>query len=1058
MDDQENNKIETILNLIKVNISNAPINELNDLGFIEVSRSIANMKLLLKKAAFKDKGASLLSCVVDSPDPDLALNNLERLISPLPDNLLNEIVCRERNLKALSTLCGGSQFLTNIILNNPLLLKWLFIEKNIDKSSTFEEKMSYFRAIPTKNDDLKSLQKVLRQFKKKEYLRIGTRDLLGLATLTEVMGEISDLASAALHYAYEVSRSILNREFGFTYFSDGGEKTEADFVVLGMGKLGGRELNFSSDIDLIYLYTTDRGETSGILSEDGIRINVISFHQYFAKLGAMISKALNDITEDGFVFRVDMNLRPDGQYGDLASSVLSAEIYYESWGQTWERSAMLKARSVAGNFSLGESFLKKITPFKFRKYLDYSAIEEIRKMKDKIDAKIARDDQTLTNLKLGTGGIREIEFFIQALQLINGGRNEKIRNRSSLIALRELCDEGLVQNHDYKALIEAYRFLRLVEHRLQIFQESQTHTIPIDSHKLKKLARRVGYRKAPLEDFLKDHKLHTRNVEKIYSRLFREPAKKLAENKRPDLIELLEGDIDGEEALERLSSLGFENPKIALGEIELLWRGPSFSRLSNSSRVTLKRVVPFVFKEIVSSPEPDMALQNFEKYLSAVGARGSQYALLAENHNIIKLLVGTFGTSRFLSNILLSHPETLDSLISPGASSPIKSKEEMMAELKERIDSLDDFEDKLDSMRRYRNVEILRIGMNDVYGEINIGQVSSQLSELADVFLQSAFNMALAQMKARFGKPLLDLEDKFVEPSFVVIGMGSLGGSEMTYSSDLDIIFIFSGAGETSGEFGLAKALKIISNKEFYIKVAQSVISILGTNTKEGYVFKVDMRLRPSGSSGPLVSSLEAFREYHKKSAQTWERQAFTKARLIAGSIDLGNNVFSIIEKSIFDSSVSPGVVNDIQHIRRRMEFEVAKERSGLYNVKTGKGGLVDIEFIVQLLLLKYGGSNRELWTPNTQGALYRLKEAGFLSKKEYEVLSKAYNFLSRIQNRLRIVNDKSVSEFDVNSRDFNRLAKRMGYDERHLHKEYLNNTDMVRKIYYKFCNYSVHP
>ena len=361
---------------------------------------------------------------------------------------------------------------------------------------------------------------------------------------------------------------------------------------------------------------------------------------------------------------------------------------------------------------------------------------------------------------------------------------------------------------------------------------------------------------------------------------------------------------------------------------------------------------------------------------------------------------------------------------------------------------LDDFEDKLDSMRRYRNVEILRIGMNDVYGEINISQVSSQLSELADVFLQLALNMALAQMKARFGKPLLDVEDKFVEPSFVVIGMGTLGGSEMTYSSDLDIIFIFSGAGETSGEFDSQKGLRIISNKEFYVKVAQSVISILGTNTKEGHVFKVDMRLRPSGSSGPLVSSLEAFREYHKKSAQTWERQAFTKARLIAGSIDLGNKVFSIIEDSVFDGSVSPGVVNDIQHIRRRMEFEVAKERCGLYNVKIGKGGLVDIEFIVQLLLLKHGGSNRELWTPNTSSALYRLKEAGFLSKNEYEVLSKVHNFLSRIQNRLRIVNDKSVSEFDVNSRDFNRLAKRMGYDEHHLHKEYLNNTEMVRKIY----------
>ncbi len=1044
-------KIETILNLTKTNNGRVPISELNELGFKEISRSVANIGLLFKREIFKDKAEDLLNYAADSPDPDLALNNLERLTSSLSDDVLADILCKNESLKALCTICGGSQFLTNILLNNPSLLNRLFVEGDIDKSYTFEEKSASLRASSTENSDFESLQKILRKFKKQEYLRIGIRDLLGLATLTEVMEEISDLASASLHHAYEVSRSILEREFGNTFFNDNGIKREADFVILGMGKLGGRELNFSSDIDLIYLYTTDDGETSGILSEDGSRINVISFHQYFVKLGEMTGRALNEITEDGFVFRVDMGLRPEGQYGDLACPAPSAEIYYESWGQTWERSAMLKARPVAGNIALGELFLENIAPFKFRKYLDFSAIEEIRKMKDKIDAKIARDDQTLTNLKLGTGGIREIEFFIQALQLINGGRNKNIRSRNSLTALKELADEGLVQSDEYKILSESYRFLRLVEHRLQIFQERQTHTIPGDPDQLEKLARRVGYRKNPLENFLKDHKFHTGNVKKIYSRLFYEPARKLEEDKRVDLIELLERDLDGEEAVNRLSALGFEDPQNAFSEIERLWNGPPFYRLSDSSRATLKRVAPYIFKEIIASPEPDMALQNFEKFLSAIGARGSLYSLLAENHRIIKLLVGTFGTSRFLSNILLSHPETLDSLISPGASSLIKSKDEMRTELREQIDSLEDFEDKLDAMRRFRNVEILRIGMNDVYGEINIDQVSSQLSELADVSLETALNMAMDRMKARFGKPLLADGEKPVESSFVIIGMGKLGGCEMTYSSDLDIIFIFSGAGETSGESGSAKGLKIVSNREFYAKVAQSVISILGANTREGYVFKVDTRLRPSGSSGPLVSSLEAFREYHRRSAQTWERQAFSRARLIAGDADLGADVFSIIEKSVFDGSVSREVINDIRHIRKRMELEVAKERPGLYNVKSGKGGLVDIEFIVQLLLLKYGGSNKELWTPNTAVALDRLKKAGLVSSEDYRVLSKAYGFLSRIQNRLRIVNDQSVSELDLGSKDFVRLARRMGYDQARLLKEYLDNTEMVRKVYNRF-------
>jgi len=1046
-----NKKIEKILSLITDKSGDAAIPLLHGLGFKEAARSLTNIQILLGKGAFRSRGEELLRSAAGSPAPDLALNNLERVAAPLPENILGEIVSRGGSLTALCTLCGGSRFLTNIVMKEPSLLSWLIVEGNISRGGSFEEKVNTLKKLSGASNDLKKLQQILRDFKRREYLRIGIRDLLGLATLTEVMEEISDLASASLQIAYEASRSILTAEFGNTFYDDGGVKRESDFVILGMGKLGGRELNFSSDIDLIFLYTTDDGETGGILSEDGRRLNVISFHQYFVKLGEMIIKALNEITGDGFVFRVDMNLRPEGQYGDLACSVISAEIYYESWGRTWERSAMLKARPVAGDVLLGDSFLDRIMPFKFRKYLDFGAIEEIREMKKKIDAAIARDDQTLTNLKLGTGGIREIEFFVQALQLINGGRNRNIRDRNTLTALKELCVEGLVAAEDLKMLEEAYRFLRLVEHRLQIFQERQTHTIPADPEKLEKLARRAGYRRDPLEEFITDHKKHTGNVKKIYSRLFHEPAEKLKEDKQPDVLELLEGGLGSEEALGRLSSYGFEEPQNALRELALLWNGPPFYHISDTSRATLRRVAPFIFREITSSPEPDMALQNFEKFLSSVGARGAIYSLLAENHNIIKLLVGMFGTSSFLSKILLAHPETLDSLVSPGASSLMKSREEMMAELKDRLGSLEHFEDKLDAMRRFRNVEILRIGMNDIYGQIDIGEVSSQLSALADISLETALNIAMHQMNERFGLPMSADGEKPVESSFVVIGMGKLGGCEMTYSSDLDIIFVYLAGGQTSGELGRKRGLKIISNHEFFAKVAQSVISILGATTKEGYVFKVDTRLRPSGSSGPLVSSLEALREYHNKGAQTWERQAFTRARLIAGDAALGGEVFLIIEKSVFADSVSEKVVGDIRHIRERMEFEVAKERGGLYNVKTGRGGLVDIEFIVQLLLLKYGGAKRELWTPNTAVALDRFKDAGILSEDEYEALLNAYNFLSKIQNRLRIVNDKSVSELDVNSRDFARLAKMIGCDDASLLSEYQRNTDLVRKIYDRY-------
>ena len=1022
------------------------------LPFKEAEKSLKNLSILFGREVFKRNIETLLSEAINSPDPDLALNNIERLASCIPEEIVNEVVADSENIKVLCTLCGGSQFLTNIVLKTPAFLHWLIAENNISRKNSIEEKVGELDRQVKDVNDMASLQQVLRLFKRREYLRVGIRDLLELAPLEEVMEEISDLASACLEAALNASRKMLNEEYGRpTYINEDGVENEAGFVILGMGKLGGRELNFSSDIDLIFIYTTEKGETEGVNSGDGEPKNRISLHQYFVKLGGMVVKAMNEVTENGFVFRVDMNLRPDGQSGDLSISLRGAETYYESWGQTWERAAMLKARPVAGDIGLGESFLESMRPFMYRRYLDYGAIEEIGAMKKKIDAKIARDDQTLRNLKLGTGGIREIEFFIQALQLINGGKLEAIREKNSLLSLKKLKMAALISNEEKDRLRAAYTFLRKVEHRLQIFQERQTHTLPVDTNQLELLAKRVGYRDNALEMFLEDHRRHTENVKTIYSTLFHEAAEKLEEEKSPEILMLLEGLCTNDEALERLSSYGFEEPAQALKHLPLLWNGPPFVHFTEKSRSVLQRLAPLIFKEIIATPEPDMALNRLEKFISSVGAKATLYSLLAENHHIIKLIVGLFGTSHFLSNIFLSHPGILDSIVSSDVSSRVKDRQMMKKELSLLMDALDNYEDQLDALRRFRNLEILRIGINDVYGEIDIQEVSSQLTWLAEVILDKAYQIAIRQMKEKHGLPQTSVNDRLQEAAFVIIAMGKVGGEEMSYSSDLDIIFVYSGKGDTSGSFENKGDLKIINNHEFFAKVGQKIISTLSTPTREGYAFKVDTRLRPSGSAGPLVTSLDAFEEYHKQSAQTWERLALTRARSVAGDMNLGNQIMAIIEENLYREEMNSETVMEIDRMRKRMEFELAKEKEGIYNIKTGKGGLVDIEFIVQFLILKHGTSKSTIRSPNTRIALKNLAEAMILPEEDYEVLFNAYLFLRRVENRMRIVHDQSVSELNTVSGNFSILAKRLGYEPQDLLRDYKNETHKVRKIYNRY-------
>ena len=989
----------------------------------------------------------ILVCSWMSPSPDMALNTFERLTGVFPPADLAELAQRKKRLTQLLFLCGSSPFLVSLLFRSPENFRWLFLENAIDQSRTAAEMLAELRRQAAGVSDHGELFRVLRCFKRAEILRIAARDLNGLAPLEEVTAELSALAAAALQVAHDVCRGFLVRDHGVPLMNAAHGTREAEMTVIGMGKFGGNELNFSSDIDIIYFYESDSGETAGVENGAGGIKGVISLHAFFNKLGEMISKALSQITEDGFVFRVDVGLRPEGKSGDMAVSLRSAEIYYESWGQSWERTAMLKARPVAGSLELGENLLKMLQPFVYRKYLDYNLIEDMKLMKQKIDASLARSREGETNLKLGRGGIREIEFFIQALQLVYAGKNPRLRERNSLRSLDTLLAARLISDGDHRLLADAYRFLRTVEHRIQVVQERQTHSLPAKDEELLALSRRCGFlRPDGLERFRATLEQHRSNVSAIYSNLFHSRDEKLQQDVSPEVLLFLDSKADSDLVKDMLAERHFEDVDRAYDNLQSLRQGPATVNLTERSRRLLEKISPLLLQEVFSSPDPDMALMNLERFLAMIGTRSSYYALLAENRETLRLLVSLFGMSEFLSKILIGHPELLDSLVARSETSAFKPKDEMARDLDTLLDQVDYFEDQLDVLRRYRNEEFLRIGLNDIHGRLGQSEVSSQLSLLGEVCLAAAFRLAVQELR-RFGEPLHRVDGREERANLAVIGMGKLGGGELNYHSDLDIIFVYDHQGMTGGE-------KQITNHEYFAKLAQKVISILTMQTREGYVYKIDTRLRPSGNAGPLVTSLDSFLEYHRKEAQIWERQALTKARVVLGDDTLAGQLHDVIRQAVYGATIDEDGRREIHRLRMRMEHELAKETAGSYNIKTGRGGMVDVEFAVQYLQLKYGHGYPELRTINTIVTLKEIRSLDLLPQEVAETMLAGYKFLRKLENRLRIIHDYSVNDLGGPKGYINKLALRFGYDPKlrnpgaQLISDYEETTGRIRDCY----------
>jgi len=1018
-------------------------------GFSYGARSAENLRLLgeiLPPAQVTELAIAALA----TPLPDMALNGVERISVVAGREELLELSARRALVAQLMNICGSSPFLTNIICKDPIYFRRLFLEREVMRRRSEAEMLATLRSRIPAEPGYHEVFPLLRRFKYAEMLRIAARDLNGLSSLEEVTAELASLAAATLQVAYEAARRELVREHGTPLHLTPDGPAEADLTVIGMGKLGGRELNFSSDIDLIYFYSSDNGETAGVPDGRGAPKGKLSLHAFFVKLAEMVSRAISQVTADGFVFRVDMGLRPDGKAGDLATSMRSAEVYYESWGQSWERAAMMKARPVAGSIELGEEILAALDPFIYRRYLDYNLIEDMMSMKKRIDASLARSQEGEVNIKLGRGGIREIEFFIQALQLVYAGKNPELRERNSLNALTTLRNSRIIKEADCNALSDAYRFLRTVEHRIQVVQERQTHSLPRKEDEMRALARRCGFlRPDGAERFAETLEAHRRSVSAIYGDLFLSRDERIKEEVLPEVYFFFDASADPDLIKDMLAERRFEHPDTAYDNLLVLRDGPPKLNLTERGRRTLEKIAPLFLQEVFSSPDPDLALANLERFLSAIRTRSSFYALLAENRDILKLLTSMFGMSEFLSKIFIGHPELLDSMITRGYAYLQKERATMAAELDTVLTQADGFEEQLDAMRRYRHEEFLRIGMNDIHGKMGQPEVALQLTNLAEVCLDAACCMATGEL-SRFGRPQVLQEDGSTrEASFAIVAMGKLGGFELNYHSDLDIIYIYDGQGMTDGE-------KSISNREYFAKLGQKIIMVLTTQTREGYVYKIDTRLRPSGNAGPLVTSLESFQGYHGTESQIWERQALTKARVTYGAPGLRSAVEQVIERAVYGAGADRTVRGEIHRLRMRMETELAKETTGSYNIKTGRGGMVDVEFTVQYLQLGHGIEYPELRNCNTLGALEAMRRLGILAEDDYQALSEGYRFLRRLENRLRLIHDYSMNDLGGPLKYLNKLARRLGYDAllknpgEALMADYERVTSAVRAVYEK--------
>ncbi len=885
----------------------------------------------------------------------------------------------------LNALFGNSPYLTETALQNPVFVTDLWRQGPETILADLAGELRAARAAAHDGALPEAIATTLRRLKRRVALAVAVADISEVWPLEKITGALSDFASGCLD---ALTDSILLQLAHDARIDLGGDPEAAAFTVLGMGKLGAVELNYSSDIDLILLYDRD---APAIIGND-------QMGRHFVRCARLLVQLMSETSADGYIFRTDLRLRPDPGSTPLVMSVQAAELYYESVGQNWERAAMIKAHPVAGNRAVGAAFLADMRPYIWRKHLDFAAIHDIHSIKRQIDAH--RGGGTVKvfghNVKLGRGGIREIEFFAQTQQLIFGGRDPSLRLRGTCETIRALSATGHVTSAAADELIEAYGFLRRVEHRLQMVDDRQTHSLPADEAGVAAIATFLGYPdSAAFQRALLDR---LRCVEGHYAKLFEE-APSLA---GPGGNLVFTGTDDDPGTLESLSGMGFRDASAAAGIVRRWHHGRYRATATARARELLTELMPGLLKALGSTAAPDQALLNFDLFLANLPAGVQLFSLFKANPALLELLATIMGSAPGLAAHLARRTLLLDSVLSPDFYHPLSSAEEMTAELASVLANVDHEQDILDLARRWANDRRFQIGVQQLKHIVRPAEAGLAYSDVAAATISALCD----RVEQRFA----DVHGGFRGQRLAVLGLGKLGSREMSATSDLDLIFVY----DIPSDLETSDGAQPLSPIQYYTRLSQKIVTALTAHTNEGALYEVDMRLRPSGRAGPLANSLEGFETYHAQSAWTWEHMALTRARVIHGPAALVDRLADIVRTTLCRPRDAGALVRDVADMRDRIAQHAPAKSA--WDFKHLPGGLFDIDFVAQYLALLHASARPDLLAPHPAEMLSRMAGAGLIECADAERLQATRALLSDVQSLLRLTLNGDEAAFDETS------------------------------------------
>lgn len=989
-------------------------------GLVDLPRAHGNLFRIASTNITLDLVADICDQLAEhlprTSDADMALNNLDRFVAA-SRNPLSLATLFERDREALPILLqifSTSQYLSDLLITDTEAYDLLRMTDGepVARETIVKELVS---EIVVLGDD-RLVMAALRRFKRRETLRISYGDIIRSQRVETVTRQISYVADAIVEAAVQAARRTLEAKRGVPRTRS---KRRARFAVLALGKLGGSELNYSSDIDLVFLYDED-GET------DGPR--PISNHEFFDRLAREVVRLLTETTPLGAAYRVDLRLRPEGQHGPMVTSLEGALHYYDLLGRTWERQAFVKARAAAGDIDLGEEFLSRLEPWVYRKYLSRADITGIRALKRRIEHRTEREGAEATDVKTGRGGIRDVEFVIQFLQLLNGGDLPEVRTQNTLEGIARLEGAGCLTHQERTILAENYATLRKIEHRLQVMFDLQTHRLPKSEDQLRRLALRLGYSDTAGQDalarFRAEYQRITELNRKILDHLLHDAFGEEAQTE-PEVDLVLDPDPPESLIREVLSKYGFNNPTEAYHNLMALAQERIPFLSTRRCRHFLASIAPRLLSAIAQTADPDATLVNLSKVSDSLGGKGVLWELFSFNPPSLSLYVELCATSPFLCDILMGSPGMIDELLDSLLLDKLPTLEQLRADLAELTRAAEDLEPILHS---FKNAQQLRIGVRDVLGKEPIQAINAALSEIAQACIERIASAEYEKLAAKFGEPMIGSGESMGRPAeLVIVALGKFGGRELNYHSDLDLIFLYEAEGSTFHARRSRRSGETTTNQHFFSELAQRVVKMAGHLGPYGRLYEIDPRLRPTGRSGRLATSYAEFARYFAEGeGQLWERQALCRARLIYGSPRAGRDAMDVIEHAAYDPQWRPENAEEIRRMRMRMEDTASRA-----NLKRGPGGVVDIEFLVQMLQLKYGREQPSIRQPNTLDAIAALGEAGLLSRDDFEYFTTSYQVLRAVQGRLRLMNMTALNDLPSNPVELGKLAHLLGYPDR---------------------------